>query len=128
LFFILSLLYLTASTGADLHLHYCMGHLSDWSIWINNDEKKCSKCGMEKQEEDDNGCCRDEQKWVKIEDDQKANLIIEPPSLTSEDINYLHGYTVISFFNISNDLLPQSNAPPRKKSVATYILNSNFRI
>ena len=128
LFFILSIFYLTASTGADLHFHYCMGHLADWSIWVNNDEKQCGKCGMEKQEGGDNGCCKDEHKWVKVDDDQKANLIIEPPSLSSEDINFLHGYTIVNFSNILGDLLPQSNAPPRKTKIATYILNNNFRI
>ncbi len=72
---ILALLYITTSTGATIHMHYCMGELADWGIGLN-DSKTCGKCGMDKSDEKDNGCCNDEQKQVKLETDhQKAGLI-----------------------------------------------------
>lgn len=128
LFFILSIIYLTTSTGANLHYHYCMGTLADWSIWVKHEEKKCSKCGMEKKDGADNGCCKDEHKWLKIEDDQKANFFIESPALSPTEINHIDRY---SFTWLSIDilhLLPLSNAPPRKGDIDVFILNSNFRI
>lgn len=128
LFFILSILYLTTSTGADLHYHYCMGHLADWSIWVKNEENKCSKCGMEKEEGGGNGCCSDEQKWVKIEDDQKANFLLQYPALSITEANHITGYIFTNFSGKFLNLLPQSNAPPRKSDIAVFIFNCNFRI
>ena len=66
---ILALLYINASAGATLHLHYCMGQLADWGLQ-HNESKKCSKCGME--EKKDNGCCKHEQKFFKNDTDQKT--------------------------------------------------------
>ena len=68
---ILSLLYLGTTSGATVHLHYCMGELVEWAL-VNNNDNTCDKCGMEKVKNDDNGCCKDESKQVKIEDDQKV--------------------------------------------------------
>jgi hypothetical protein len=44
---ILAILYLSTSTGATLHVHYCMGRLAGWGLGHNN-SKTCGKCGMEK--------------------------------------------------------------------------------
>jgi hypothetical protein len=68
---ILALAYMTASTGATLHMHYCMGKLADWGLG-HNTSKTCDKCGMEKSGEKDNGCCKDEHKFVKNNTDQKT--------------------------------------------------------
>ncbi len=127
LFFILSILYLTTSTGADLHYHYCMGNLVNWSIWISKEDKKCGKCGMEKEENANNGCCKDEHKWVKIEDDQKANFLLGAPIFATTETNHLPGCIILRPNNPFN-LIPQSNAPPRKGDIAVFILNRNFRI
>ena len=62
---------MSASLGATLHLHYCMGKLADWRFSHSRSEK-CSKCGMAKTKEKDNGCCKDEQKFFKNDTDQKA--------------------------------------------------------
>ena len=60
---ILAVLYLGTSTGATVHMHYCMGKLADWGLG-HNKSKTCGNCGMEKSEEKDNGCCKDEHKFV----------------------------------------------------------------
>jgi hypothetical protein len=128
LFFILSIIYFTTSTGADIHFHYCMGNLADWSIWIRKEEKECGKCGMIK-EKSSNGCCTDEHKWIKIQDEQKNatgsylfNLmaIAEPiaPCLIS---------SVIDIPQI-NEILPGSHAPPIVGKIALYKINSIFLI
>jgi hypothetical protein len=128
LFLILSIIYFITSTGADLHYHYCMGKLADWSVWSQNDEKKCSKCGMDKNDEGNNGCCKDEHKWFKIEDDQKANFQLESPTLSSTEINQISGCTFSRVLTGISKLHPISNAPPRKNDIAVFILNHNFRI
>ncbi len=69
---IFSLLYLTSSAGATIYLHYCMGKLVGSSLWYEHNER-CGKCGMIKVgKKDTNGCCKDEQKPVKIDKDQEA--------------------------------------------------------
>lgn len=68
---ILSLLYLGTTSGATVHLHYCMGELVEWAL-VNDSDNACDSCGMEKVKNDGNGCCKDESKQVKIDDDQKV--------------------------------------------------------
>ena len=85
---ILSALYLFTTTGANFHLHYCMGKLSDWSVFDQKELKTCGECGMEKNGESGNNCCTDEMKILKIEDDQKGN----------------------SFFTQFTDLTPHDNS------------------
>jgi hypothetical protein len=125
---ILALLYLTTSTGANLNLHYCMGELADWGLGENK-SKICGICGMEKGDEKDNGCCKDEQKFIKNDTDQK---VVE----SSLDIIKvlavapLPEYTELPalLFSSLTEQNPVSNAPPRTKGQALYILNSTFLI
>jgi hypothetical protein len=70
---IIAALYLLASTGTAVELHYCMGKMVDWSF-AHISSASCDQCGMEKQE-DGNHCCKDEQKYVKSLDDQKSNTV-----------------------------------------------------
>src|SRR6185295_20228695 len=63
---ILAVFYLATSVGATVHLHYCMDKFINWSLLKGGD--KCSKWGMEK----DGGCCKDENKFVKNNIDQKV--------------------------------------------------------
>ena len=69
---ILALVYITSSIGATIHLHYCMGELANWDIG-QNISKTCAKCGMEKTDNENNGCCKDEKKFIKIITDQKID-------------------------------------------------------
>ncbi len=67
---ILAVLYLGTSSGATIHMHYCMGKLADWGL-SKNKSKTCPKCGMEKSHKSDNGCCKDEHKFLKDDSAQK---------------------------------------------------------
>ena len=109
-------------------MHYCMGEMADWGLG-NNKSKTCGKCGMEKSEEKDNGCCKDEHKFVKNTTDQKivessfqfaafAGVAIVPdhPELLSIRLSSL------------TEENPRSNAPPRSSDVAVYILKRTFLI
>jgi hypothetical protein len=125
---ILAVLYLTTSIGATIHMHYCMGKLADWGLG-HNKSKICGECGMDKSEEKDNGCCKDELKFVKNESDQKiaeAGFLIM--QLGSAGLP-------VCFFEIPGNSIPSvieqypiSHAPPRSSGVAVYILNRTFLI
>lgn len=125
---ILAIIYISSSTGAVLHLHYCMGELADWSVTQNND-KTCGKCGMDKSEEKDNGCCKDEFKLLKNDTDQKASEV-GFKLLQTITIALPVSYIEIPSPNCScfTEQNPVSHAPPRSAGVAVYIRNCVFLI
>lgn len=125
---ILAVLYISTSSGATIHMHYCMGKLADWGLG-NNKSKTCGNCGMEKSDEKDNGCCKDEHKFVKNETDQKA---------AEAGFQMMQSVSIalpVSFFEIQDNNIPSvteenpiSHAPPRSSGVAVYLLNRSFLI
>ena len=63
----LASVYLLVSSGVVVNMHYCMGKLATLGIG-HHDSKTCEKCGM-----DNNGCCKDEVRVVKIQDNQESS-------------------------------------------------------
>jgi len=125
---ILAILYISTSVGATVHVHYCMGKLADWGL-VDSNADKCSKCGMEKIEKTDNGCCRDEQKFFKNDTDQKIT------ESAFQIIKLIPVILPVSNFEIPNvvfstsitEKFPISHAPPGT-DLAVYIRNCVFRI
>ena len=121
---ILAVFYLASSVGATVHLHYCMDKLINWSL-LNNDGDKCSKCGMKK----DGGCCKDENKFVKNNVDQKvADSAIQLIQMAAVAVPDAFIYTAEHYLSSLIQEYPISHAPPRDNGVGIYILNSVFRI
>ncbi|HEU5167957.1 MAG TPA: hypothetical protein VFU29_20575 [Chitinophagaceae bacterium] len=121
---ILAVFYLASSVGATVHLHYCMGKLINWSL-LNNDGDKCDKCGMKK----DGGCCKDENKFVKNNVDQKvAESAIQLIQMAAVATPAPFIYTSEHYFSSLIKEYPTSHAPPRNNGVGIYILNRVFRI
>ena len=134
---ILALIYLSTSVGATLHLHYCMNKLVAWGFEIGQtNNKSCPYCGMVKTTSDKHcfkqskGCCKDEQKHIKIEKDQKAaafqyNLSKQIDGL----ISYSSTIEGSSPYIISPVLqYPTTHAPPSFEKVPVFIRNCIFRI
>lgn len=125
LLIILAIVYISSSTGASIHMHYCMGKLTDFGL-TKNTSKICSKCGME---ETGNGCCRHEVKFVKNDSDQKAAepifqfiqlISIVPHPFFKEAPSYnFPALTLVS---------PINHEPPRDSGIAFYIRNCVFLI
>ena len=120
---IFAVFYLASSVGATVHFHYCMNKLINWSL-LNGDGDKCDNCGMEK----DGGCCKDENKVIKISVDQNTTgsavqfnqvLSVAAPSA----FNVLENYPS---FRIEQYFI--CHAPPLISSGEIYILNCVFRI
>ncbi len=123
---ILAFLYIGTSTGAVVHLHYCMGELADWGFGYDQ-TKACGECGMD--EKDATGCCKDEHTFIKSDDDQKI----------AENFFYFTGCTSVTFIPHKADLsltivssLPEENfsdnSPPRRSGVAVYLFKRTFLI
>ena len=126
---ILAILYMSASIGATINLHYCMGKLSGSDLWKGNDKSnKCGACGMLKARSK-KGCCKDEQKQVKLNTDQKIVdyfLKLIPISYTAILPNYITYQE-----NLIPTLIeeyPIANGPPLRQTVPIFILNCVFRI
>jgi hypothetical protein len=119
---------MSTSIGASIHVHYCMGRITDWGF-EQNDAKTCGKCGMEKSIKKSNGCCKDEYKYLKNNTDQK-NLTTDFQMAQQEGVA-----VPVSFYELPSVDFPSvteenpiSHAPPRDCGVAVYIRNCVFRI
>ncbi len=121
---ILAVFYLASSVGATVHLHYCMDKFIDWSL-LKGDGDKCDKCGMEK----DGGCCKDENKFVKNNIDQKlAESSIQLIQMAAVATPAAFIYATQYHFTTLIQENPLSHAPPRNNGVGILILNSVFRL
>jgi hypothetical protein len=125
---ILAFLYIITTTGANINLHYCMGELADWGLG-SNESKTCGFCGMEKGDEKDNGCCKDELKFIKNDNDQKfvesATYTLKIPAVALLPV--YTAFTCIQSASVKEQNAV-SHAPPRYKGLPFYISNRTFLI
>ena len=124
---ILALVYLGSSTGAVMHLHYCMGKLAETSFSKNNNAT-CGKCGM-KTSPKKGGCCKDESKFVKNEQDQKASITHFEFQQEAIALLPITG-CMVAEAKLSNQLLIAyaPNAPPDIHAPAVYLRVCSFLI
>ena len=130
---ILAVVYLSSSMGATLHLHYCMGKLISWGL-VNHETKNCSNCGMLKSGmaahsvNANEGCCKDEHKQIKSDQDQKLSQnTVEFSKITDAVPPHaaFHSYS----FHLSQAVeYPTANAPPLIARESIFLFNCNFRI
>ena len=133
---ILALVYLSSTIGATINMHYCMDKLVAWGLGDGKTKSKaCPYCGMAKTNEDKHcgkeskGCCKDEQKIVKLENDQKISEASFQFSQTpSEAISPAFSDYSIEYVSSLTEEHPLTHAPPRTQNVALFVLNCDFRI
>ena len=79
--------------------------------------------------EDTKGCCKDEQKQVKLQTDQKISEIFSLAVYLSPalDIIPFHRYQ-FTFYTTESFKLPDANAPPDIGSTNLYLRNNVLRI
>lgn len=123
---ILLVCYLAFSSGVLVNFHYCMDRLASTKFFAAKSEK-CGKCGMNMHRA--HGCCRDEVKMVKMEEDQKVNpvVVFELPSL-EQTASVPSEFLLTSFYNIPVKNHYQDHSPPLLTEQDTYLRNSVFRI
>jgi hypothetical protein len=122
---ILSVLYLTITSGVIVNFHYCMGRLSSVTYGLEN-SKNCSKCGMKAM--DKKKCCHTDLQLIKLQDDQnlvKANWeffkipVVNPVPLTD---------MLVSIAGTNEYLSLKYHSPPDQRINSIYLHNSVFRI
>lgn len=126
---ILAFLYVASSTGATVHMHYCMGRLVN--LGLASEQTKCSKCASK----EDNAscskkCCKDAQKTIKSQQDQKLAenglQLIHLTALTTPS-DYLSPVDITGISSLTEQY-PISHAPPLKEADKIYILHCTYRI
>jgi hypothetical protein len=121
----IALLYLATSSGLALQVHYCMDKIAGLTL-AQEGEGNCGKCGMEKKS---SSCCKDELKFVKLEDAHKlltADYQLHPPVAV---INNFTGLFDLSPLNLLQVTTPAySHAPPGAAGKSLSILHCIFRI
>ena len=122
---LLALIYLSTSSGLALQVHYCMDEISGISF-AAKDENSCGKCGMEK---NSNTCCKDETKFVKLDDAHKllAPAYLQHPAVAlvnpSEYFDQSFGYS-----NLNDPAVFNAHAPPLTSNRSLNLLHCVFRV
>ncbi|MBC7875050.1 MAG: hypothetical protein H7Y01_13695 [Ferruginibacter sp.] len=123
---ILMVCYLAVTAGVVINFHYCMDRLASAKLFEKK-AKECGKCGMHT--EDSNGCCRDEVKVVKMEDDQQVTVDFSYSLPTIEALTHeTSEFIIASFYNVPVTRHYQNHSPPLLPAQDTYLQNSVFRI
>jgi hypothetical protein len=118
----LAVVYLAISIGVVVNIHYCMGKVAEVALGHHTSDK-CGQCGM-----DNDGCCHDDVKVVKIEDTHSVSSI-HTDFLKAHAIAHASPelFRSADIFNASTPI-EASNAPPGKGQVSLNIQNCVFRI
>lgn len=124
---ILAIVYLSASSGVVMHMHYCMGKLAESGFSAMSNEI-CANCGM-KQSTKKKGCCKDESSFIKNTSDQKlgTNGFQFLQQFAVETNN--HSWEIVSpLITAVSLLIPTSHAPPDQGGPAVFIRDCSFLI
>jgi hypothetical protein len=113
-----------------------MDKLVAWGLGDGKTKSKaCPYCGMEKTNQDKHcgkeskGCCKDEQKIVKLENDQKiSDASFQFIQIPSEAISPVLVDYSLEYVSSLTEEYPLTHAPPRTQNVALFVLNCDFRI
>lgn len=124
----LAFFYFGVSSGATVHLHYCMGELVNWSL-LKSEEGKCEFCGMTKNAAKKSSCCKDDVKQAKIDQSKKSNQLVyvfkQVPAVIQVTFKSYVNQLALSAQQTATVF---SNAPPERLSVPFFIKNCTYRI
>ena len=124
---LLLIIYTTTSIGATVHLHFCMDKFVGWNL-AHNENEKCGKCGM-KEDATKKGCCKEEQKQLKIDSDQQLSSIssfienLQSPGLLQSFYSYT--FQINKFEKVTNSYF---HPPPALRIQNLNILYCTFLI
>ena len=126
---ILAILYLSTSTGATIHFHYCMGELAGWEL-THDDSEHCGKCGLEKEGTNNVGFCKVEKKFVKNDSLHKAtNSVCKQFELSAyTTTSSLIDLTDVNCFSPTTENVFNHDPPSQNEGIAIYIRHCSFLI
>ena len=119
---ILTLIYMTVSSGMAMEIHFCMGERTGFGLYSTS-EDTCARCGMK---ETKGGCCSDEQKFIKLSEDHKNSTAyyVDPVLYVLPDLSeyyYNHKLSPVYKATFRSQAFADSGPP-------LYLSNCVFRI
>lgn len=128
LLLILIFAYAVSSSGATVYFHYCMGKMVEWSV-TSREKEKCANCGMEKDHQQKNDCCKDEYQQIKTNHDQLSSEVYFQTLQINSDALIAHPYTSAFLHDaLLAGLFPSGHEPPRSNGSLLYKRLCVFRI
>lgn len=122
---LLIMVYGSASSGATIHLHYCMGKFARFGLSTEKKET-CHQCGMNK---GNNDCCKDVKKTFKTLKDYNS------PGLSITFAKQASPAIATTWATLRPDLFPTNDhqtvfahGPPDVIPIPLYTLHCHFRI
>jgi hypothetical protein len=118
--------YFAASCGVIMDFHFCMNKLSSVHLFKTSVDK-CARCGMQLHQAQ--GCCRDEVKVVKMQEDQNKIpvLVYTIPSI-DQLVSIPSEFIIAPFTNTPAQRHFHNHSPPLLSLQDTYLRNGVFRI
>ena len=119
--------YLTVSCGVVISFHYCMNRLASTQLFAT-EKKACGKCGMQTTNKS-KGCCHDEEKVVKLLQDQNT-FSTDSYSIPSMEavVTVPSEFIAAAFYNIDEQRHFHNHSPPFLSAQDTYLQINVFRI
>jgi len=124
--FIMAILYFAISSGLIVNFHYCMDRFTSFDFNPVS-KNECGLCGMDKTES--KGCCHDEVKFIKLQDDQNktTQVTFDFTSLQAAAI-IPSAFIATSFYNADEKKHHVDHSPPLLHQQDLQIKNCVFRI
>lgn len=121
---ILTMVYMTVSSGIAIEIHYCMGKKAGFELYGSANEQ-CGKCGMK---ENKTGCCHDEHKFVKLQDSHKN--VVNDLSFETKQAIVVTSYALYNWQAMADvaHTAVNNNSPPDYTGPSVCVLNCVFRI
>ncbi len=124
--YILLITYFAFSSGVVINYHYCMNQLASAKLFEKEGDV-CGLCGMHST--DSKGCCHDEVKVLKAEDDQNTTasiaFLFKAPVL---QLSLASEFLYLPIHNLNESFLAVPHPPPLLTEQDTYLQNRVFRI
>lgn len=122
--FIWLFVYMGVSTGFAVSTHYCMNERR--SVELGDVQKAvCDKCGMPKKQS--HGCCRDEVKVVKLQQDTQVAKLLMPSLEVSLPVAVVSQHLLSPFYNfMQSHARLRFESPPLPEDLC--VANRVFRI
>lgn len=119
------LVYFIMTCGIIVNLHYCMGRVQSVEFY-GSEKKVCDLCGMSLK--NTHGCCKEEVKILKIQDDQ--NKVQASYTINNIDVvaTIPSDFIVASTYNAERAPHSYNHSPPLLTKQDTYLQNCVFRI
>jgi hypothetical protein len=118
------IVYFAFACGVMVNYHYCMDRYTSFGLFTSASDQ-CSTCGMQI---DHKGCCHDEIKIVKLQNDYQTSSFAFVCKLAAPTI-FIHSEFLVSpLYNEKNELNKTNHSPPLLPFHDIYLQDCTFRI